>query len=489
MISQITSNSISTGAVTANSIANYSITGIQLANNTITGAQITNSTITATQIAPATITGGLIVPGTLTPSLHSAGVPVWDSFGNLVVGGNISVAGSMTVAGTTTIENVNISNTTIVTSELIMAPAVNTQVINAGTSNTLTFISNNITGMTLTTGGYLGIGTTTPNTYFQIGNNTTAIPNANTIGALSINKPIDSASNNNGTRLIDLYGYYTNYLNTNPSASIGAGSWTGNTQDGYLTFLTLNSGTLAEVGRFDWVGNLGVGVTPSSWASGNNIEIGTNKNIASQGGYLQMLGNAYLNGGYYYKSAGYSTAFVQNNSGQFQWYVAGSGSAGGTISYSQAMTLTNAGQLLLGTTTAQERLTVNGNINLSGSIYQSSGSFTCPHGGPAVTFTINGLRDLQRYLVGAYYGDYGNCLGGGMWLVECLNGSSIAAVTTLNTVNYNGSLGYVNGQTYGGAGAGSYSAGNGDQMQLVFYQNGTGVSTAQPCYYFVLQLA
>jgi len=76
-----------------------------------------------------------------------------------------------------------------------------------------------------------------------------------------------------------------------------------------------------------------------------------------------------------------------------------------------------------------------------------------------------------------------------MWLVECLNGSSIAAVTTLNTVNYNGSLGYVNGQTYGGAGAGSYSAGNGDQMQLVFYQNGTGVSTAQPCYYFVLQLA
>jgi hypothetical protein len=377
------------------------------------------------------------------------------------------VAGSMTVAGTTTIENVNISNTTIVTSELIMAPAVNTQVINAGTSNTLTFISNNITGMTLTTGGYLGIGTSNP------------------LFALDVTGTIRSNGANAQLRFYDQTYYGTDYW-----------YWYSSSDVLKLNKQISGAPSNGDVLFIDSSGNLGLGVVPSAWySSAKTLQVGTGSqfsvlNFSSTSSAL--VNNLYYSGSsYVFQNNGYAGIYDFNNNvaGGYTWRVSNSGTAGGNPGLTQVMTLNNSGQLLIGTTTAQEKLTVNGNINLSGSIYQSSGSFTCPHGGPAVTFTISGLRDLQRYLVGAWYGDYGNCLGCGMWLVECLNGSSIAAVTTLNTVNYNGSLGYVNGQTYGGAGAGSYSAGNGDQMQLVFYQNGTGVSTAQPCYYFVLQLA
>jgi hypothetical protein len=61
--------------------------------------------------------------------------------------------------------------------------------------------------------------------------------------------------------------------------------------------------------------------------------------------------NSYYNGTNYIYKASTSAGFYQIAGNQHQWYNAASGTAGNTISFTQAMTLDASGNLLLGTTT------------------------------------------------------------------------------------------------------------------------------------------
>jgi hypothetical protein len=105
--------------------------------------------------------------------------------------------------------------------------------------------------------------------------------------------------------------------------------------------------------RLDSSGNLGLGVIPSAWASGYRVfDIGNAAlhypNSASQVG---VSANAYFGGsGWVYKASANATLALQN-AGQHIWYTSASGTAGNTISFTQAMTLDAAGRLALGTTT------------------------------------------------------------------------------------------------------------------------------------------
>ena len=101
---------------------------------------------------------------------------------------------------------------------------------------------------------------------------------------------------------------------------------------------------------------LGVGVTPSAW--GSNY-----KAIESAGNAAAMFAGANVNGvqlssncyndntNWIYKTTGTAARFGVNNS-QFQWNIAGSGTAGNPITFTQAMTLDALGNLLVGLTTA-----------------------------------------------------------------------------------------------------------------------------------------
>ena len=109
-----------------------------------------------------------------------------------------------------------------------------------------------------------------------------------------------------------------------------------------MTFYTSN----LERMRIDEYGNLGLGVTPSAWQFGGNIQL--NGNITSNGAF-SLSSNAYFNAGWYYVQATQASQYAQN-SGQHLWFTAPSGTAGSPISFTQAMTLTNTGHLLLGTT-------------------------------------------------------------------------------------------------------------------------------------------
>ena len=101
--------------------------------------------------------------------------------------------------------------------------------------------------------------------------------------------------------------------------------------------------------RLDSSGNLGLGVTPSSFSNGKAIQIiGTTFND-DNGGTFILAKNANYNSGFKYIASDYASAYLQY-SGQHVWRTAPSGTAGNAISFTQAMTLDASGNLLVGTT-------------------------------------------------------------------------------------------------------------------------------------------
>jgi hypothetical protein len=115
----------------------------------------------------------------------------------------------------------------------------------------------------------------------------------------------------------------------------------------------------SEYARFDTSGNLGLGVTPSAWVGGDTIfQIKSGSSYASlwgRNGTLRTIANAYYDGtNYKYASSSYAPAIFQiadgSNLQPFQWNIAPTGTAGNNVTFTQAMTLDNSGNLLVGTT-------------------------------------------------------------------------------------------------------------------------------------------
>ena len=82
----------------------------------------------------------------------------------------------------------------------------------------------------------------------------------------------------------------------------------------------------------------------------------------SGGSDAYMMSNTYFDQTNYKYVASLAAARYTQSSGEHQWFNAASGTAGNTISFAQAMTLSASGELLVGLTTAAigERLSVTG---------------------------------------------------------------------------------------------------------------------------------
>ena len=114
-----------------------------------------------------------------------------------------------------------------------------------------------------------------------------------------------------------------------------------------------NTGT-SSFATTDASGNLGLGVTPSAWGTANSEKVIQNPAGALwnfQTGYQVLGQNYYRNsaGNKIYTNTAAATEYQQTG-GQHAWYNAASGTAGATVSFTQAMTLDASGNLLLGTT-------------------------------------------------------------------------------------------------------------------------------------------
>jgi hypothetical protein len=104
----------------------------------------------------------------------------------------------------------------------------------------------------------------------------------------------------------------------------------------------------------DSSGNLGLGETPRAWsAQWKTLQIGQGHTalVGRSDAIATYYGSNWLyDGADKYIANGFASIYSQQ-SGQHSWFTAPSGTAGNAISFTQAMTLENGGQLLVGTTT------------------------------------------------------------------------------------------------------------------------------------------
>lgn len=116
-----------------------------------------------------------------------------------------------------------------------------------------------------------------------------------------------------------------------------------------------------EVMRLTNTGNLGLGVTPSAWASGFTALQVRNATFWSTGNDASITANAYYDGSNYrYIASSASSRVYHNTDGSISWHQAGSGTAGNAISFTQAMTLDASGNLSLGNTNGGYRINATG---------------------------------------------------------------------------------------------------------------------------------
>ena len=114
--------------------------------------------------------------------------------------------------------------------------------------------------------------------------------------------------------------------------------------------------------RLDESGNLGLGVTPSAWASDWRVmQVGTRGSIGQYSGQTWLANNVFYAGAGGTNPTYIATATAQvyqQAGGQHIWYTAPSGTAGNAISFTQAMTLDASGRLGIGTATPQSILDI-----------------------------------------------------------------------------------------------------------------------------------
>ena len=174
------------------------------------------------------------------------------------------------------------------------------------------------------------------------------------IGTSSPQRPLDV---NGSVRLssgsvIEWGGTVTNFI-------------TGNNSSNYVAIGTNSTERL----RIDSSGNLGLGVTPSAWDSIFKVyQLGQTGVVAGRSdtpaAQIQVGSNFYYDGAdFRYITSSFAHRYLQNN-GAHSWDVAASGTAGNTITFTQAMTLSAAGGLSVGTTTDAGA----GNLRVAGTV-------------------------------------------------------------------------------------------------------------------------
>jgi hypothetical protein len=135
-----------------------------------------------------------------------------------------------------------------------------------------------------------------------------------------------------------------------------------------------------ESARIDASGNMGLGVTPSAWAGvvprALQFQYGCSIAAQSNAYNLHFLRNAYFDSGWKYLNTAPAARFALNDDaglGGFAWFTAPSGTAGNTISFTQAMTLDADGDLGIGTSSPGYKFDVNGNFRFA----NFAGGSTC----------------------------------------------------------------------------------------------------------------
>lgn len=233
-----------------------------------------------------------------------------DSSGGSLINGSLS--GTTTIAG-----NLNVSATTSIT----------------GSLSASSFNSNNA----VITGGSVNatpVGNTTPST----GSFTSLVANSGTVnGSLSVTGTVNTPTVNGATTLALQTGGSTKVL-------------------------------------VDNAGNAGLGVVPSAWGAAYRAfqTVGAGA-FFSSGATGAAVSTNIFNDGTNNRYLANGAAYLYTNGDTHRWYTAPSGTAGATINFRQDMTLTQGGDLGVGTTLPACKIDTSGVIRAQGAAIAASG--------------------------------------------------------------------------------------------------------------------
>ena len=177
-------------------------------------------------------------------------------------------------------------------------------------------------------------------TFTATGNTSLTLPTSGTLQTTT-----GSLASNTGLPLT------TGVTGTLPVAN-GGTNLTSFTSGGVVYASSTSALTTGTGLQFDGT-NLGLGVTPSAWASGIKVlQIGSYSSLGFDSANSTFLGNnwSYSSATYKYINNGSATYYFQTGTGQHQWFNAPSGTAGNAITFTQAMTLDANSNLLVGQT-------------------------------------------------------------------------------------------------------------------------------------------
>ena len=138
------------------------------------------------------------------------------------------------------------------------------------------------------------------------------------------------------------------------------------TADTTGTLVLQTGATPTTAVTIDTAQNVGVGVTPSAWSGYKVIEFTVGGVLWSPGAAAARLGNNYYYNGtnFIYKTTA-TAADYRQNAGAHEWHTAASGTAGNTITFTQAMTLDASGGLSIGRTSTGQGGTTGVSIEVT----------------------------------------------------------------------------------------------------------------------------
>jgi len=313
---------------------------------------------------------------------------------------------TLTLGGTPTTALLRAASITVGWSGTLAVSRGGTGLSALGTANQLLRVNAGATALEYFTPSYLTAaitslnGLTAATQTFAVGTSGTDFAISSTTSTHTFNLPTASATNRGALSSAD-WTTFNNKQNalTNPVTGTGTIN--------YIPKFTATGSTIGDSDlRTDANNNLGLGVTPSAWGSNfkvlqsGNVTNGVSGSIAffnTSANGVVLYSNAYndnTNDVYVYTASAGKYA-IENNA--FKWFQAAQGTAGTAISFTQAMTLSANGRLLLGTTNEDTQLLqVNGtalftaNVTGSGNVVTIKNTNTTTSATPALALDTAG---------------------------------------------------------------------------------------------------